>query len=216
MKDEKEVKNRMNRKILVFAVTLLLLPLCTTMFAQASPIKDKNNDKFETFQVFGHGSFSVSLNPNNWQYIPSKEQYNKVIVSWDEVFTGMQIIVAGHIYNWPTDFTYTGRATWIFYDPVFPSPPPVIPFSITDFRIRHSQVDYEYTFLPASGIVGTIRMQAIIAGQGDALSYSISSLSGTGDLQNVQIKATSYTTGLPPHTPTWNLGHTGTVIGWPE
>jgi hypothetical protein len=199
----------MNKKILVFAVLLLVLPLCTTMFAQASPIKDKNNDKFETFQVLGKGSFSASLT-GDWQYIPSLEQCNKVVVSWDEVMTKMLIMVDGNTYLMGTDFTYTGRATIIVYDPVFTSPPPVVALSIHG-RMMHSQVDYEYTFLPASGIVGTLRMQAIIAGQGDVLSYSISSLSGTGDLKNVQIKATSM-----PQTGTYNFAHNGIVIGWPE
>jgi hypothetical protein len=211
----------MNRKMFLapIIVLLLLIAIAPVMATQPKVWDEKNNDKFETFQVLARGSFSASLNPNNWQYIPSLEECNKVIVSWDEVMTAMEIGVDGNTYVMGTDFTYEGRATYIFYDPVFPSPPPVIPFTIAS---RHftSQVDYEYTFLPASGIEGTIRMQAIFK-EGEPSSflggdYSISSLSGTGDLQNVQIKATTNNTGLPPHTPSWNIGHWGIVSGWPE
>jgi hypothetical protein len=207
--------------VVILGLALLMLGALAVpvMASQPKVWTEKNNDKFETFQVFGRGSFSASLDPNNWQYIPSKEQCNKVIVSWDEVFSAMEITVDGNTYVMGTHFTYEGRATYIFYDPVFPSPPPVIPFIIAS---RHftSQVDYEYTFLPASGIEGTIRMQAIFkVGEPSSFlggDYSISSLSGTGDLRNVQIKATSNNRDLPPHTPSWNIGHTGIVIGWPE
>ena len=207
----------MNRKVIIvpLVVLLLLITVAPAMATQPQLWDEKNNAKFETFQVFGRGSFSVSLNPNNWQYIPSKEQCNKVIISWDEVMSAMEIRVDGNTYVLGTDFAYKGRDTMIFYDPVLPPPAPGYPFQVVA-RIEHSQIDYEYTFLPASGIEGTLRMQAIMTGQGDVFSYSINSLSGTGDLQNVQIKAYSYTTGLPPHTPSWNLGHTGIVIGWPE
>jgi hypothetical protein len=202
----------MIRKVILVSlvVLMLLITVAPVMATQPKVWDEKNNPKFETFQVFGHGSFSVSLNPNNWQYIPSKEQCNKVIISWDEVFAAMQIIVDGHPYVMGTDFTYTGHATMIFYDPVLPPPAPGYPFQIVA-RMENSQIDYKYTFLPASGIDGTVRMQAIFK---DGF-YSISSLSGTGDLQNVQIKATSYTAGLPSHTPSWNLGHIGIVSGWP-
>ena len=208
----------MNRKMFLapIIVLLLLLAVAPVMATQPKVWDEMNNDKFETFHALARGSFSASLNPNNWQYIPSLEECNKVIISWDEVMTAMEIGVDGNTYVMGTDFTYKGHAEMVIYDPVFPSPPPVIPFAISDFRIRHSQIDYEYTFLPASGIEGTLRMQAIMAGEGAHLGYSISSLSGTGDLQNVQIKATTNNTGLPPHTPSWNIGHWGLVIGWPE
>jgi hypothetical protein len=171
---EGEVK-KMNRKLILapLIVSLMLLAVAPVMASQPKSWTEKNNDKFETFQVLGRGSFSAALT-GDWEYIPSLEKCNKVVVSWDEVFTAMQIMVDGHTYVMGADFTYKGRDTMIFYDPVFPSPPPVIPFLITG-RMMHSQIDYEYTFNTAS-IKGTLRMQAIIAGQGDVLSYSISSL----------------------------------------
>ena len=214
----------MKRKMILapIIVLLLLLAVAPVMADQPKVWDEKNNDKFETFQVLARGSFLVpSLNPDNWQYIPSLEECNKVIVSWDEVMTIMEITVDGNTYVMGTDFTYKGRFTMIIYDPVFTSPPPVLVFSLVPLaRDMSSQIDYEYTFLPASGIEGTIRMQAIFK-EGETTSslggvYSISSLSGTGDLQNVQIKATTNNTGLPPHTPSWNVGHFGIVSGWPE
>ena len=41
----------MRKKIFAFVVLLLLVPMLTAAFAQASPIKDKPNDKFETFSA---------------------------------------------------------------------------------------------------------------------------------------------------------------------
>jgi hypothetical protein len=73
------------------------------------------------------------------------------------------------------------------------------------------KVDYIYDFSAVpGGIEGTLRMQSEITGDGSPLVFSINSLSGTGDLQNVQIKATSM-----PQSGTYNFAHNGIVIGWP-
>ncbi len=73
----------------------------------------------------------------------------------------------------------------------------------------HMKVDYMYDFSAVpGGIEGTLRMQAILTGDGSPLALSINSLAGTGDLQNVMIKATSHL-GTP-------IVHDGIVSGWQE
>jgi len=201
----------MNRKMLLapFIVILMLLAVAPVMASQPKVWDEKNNDKFETFNVLGRASLSASA-AGDWQYIPSEEKPNKIVVSWDEVMTSHVITIDGvHTYTLGTDFTYEGHQVVTLYDPVI-NPPPVpinVYALIASARMVHMKVDYMYDFSAVpGGIEGTLRMQGILK-EG---VFSISSLSGTGDLQNVQIKATSM-----PQSGTYNFAHNGIVIGWP-
>ena len=203
----------MNRKM-IFAPLIILLMLFAVAPALATQPKVwdlKNNDKFETFTVKIKSSSSASIG-GDWQYIPSQEDPEKIVVSWNEVITLLEITIDGvHVYKIGTDFTYTGRATIVLYDPVInPPTPPVVVYSlIPNARMVHMKIDYTYDFSAVpEGLEGTLRMQAILTGDGSPLALSINSLSGTGDLQNVMIKATSIS-GSP-------IIHTGIVSGWPE
>ena len=203
----------MKRKmILVPMITILLLvSVAPVMATQPKVWDEKNNEKFETFTVLVKSSSSASVG-GDWQYIPSQEDPEKIVVGWNEVITSLEIIIDGvHVYKIGTDFAYTGRATVILYDPVInPPTPPVVVYSlISNARMVHMKVDYMYDFSAVpGGIEGTLRMQAILTGDGSPLALSINSLAGTGDLQNVMIKATSHS-GTP-------IVHDGIVSGWPE
>ena len=195
----------MKGKVVLFSLFALLLLVAAAAPALATQPKtwtEKNNDKFQTFEVSAITNFGA-LFGGDWEYTPSVENPNKLVISWNEVMTAYEIRVDGNTYELGTDFTYAGRFTFTFYDPVITGPH-TIP---TEARAEHLQVDYVYDFSAVpGGIDGTIRMQAIMK-EG---AFSISSLAGTGDLQNVQIKATSIPTPLP------NLVHEGIVSGWPE
>jgi hypothetical protein len=203
----------MNRKMFVIPLIILMLVLTAApvMATQPKVWTEKNNEKFETFTVKVRSSASASVG-GDWQYIPSQEDPEKIVVSWNEVITLCEITIDGvHVYNVGTDFTYAGRATVILYDPVInPPTPPVVVYSlISNARMVHMKVDYMYDFSAVpGGIEGTLRMQAILTGDGSPLALVINSLSGTGDLQNVMIHATSQS-GSP-------IVHTGIVSGWPE
>jgi len=192
----------MNKKVFALVVVLLALSMLTTL-VQAKPYTERNNEKFERFAVSGLPAYE----PWTWdfRYIPSEDNPNVIVASWDEVMTDYVITVGANTYHLDTDFTYTGHAVMTIYDP---DPwPPVIPIPYAWSEKWHLRVDYMYDFSAgSSGIEGTIEMLAIFNEGG----VSINSLRGTGDLKNVQIKATTVT-AVPP-----NIAHEGIVSGWPD
>jgi hypothetical protein len=139
----------------------------------------------------------------------------------------MQLTIGDNTYIMGADFTYVGFLKVTQFDPVFPSTAPHVGnLSPASSRFTIYDIDYTYTFLPASGITGTLSMHARnING-----TTHINSLSGTDDLKNVQIQATTSpgTTTVVPATsspyfstpPYYNvyvtLHHTGWVFSWPE
>jgi len=184
----------------MFVISLMLIP-----FAVAKNWEPKNNDKFQSFAV---SSSLIGFENDVWKFVPSEDASNILFMSADEIMDGYQITIDGtRTYVQDMHFTYSGRYTFTLYDPG----DVVIPIFYTPCRMMSLVVEYSYTFLPASGIQGTINMLAIARGEtvADLTGYGemmITSLKGTGDLQNVNIKATS----------TGGVTHTGTVIGWPD
>ena len=200
----------MNTKITVFTVLLLTLFMSTIMLAQAVPLKEKNNDKFQDFMEAG--SYSIlSYVTGDQTYIPSMEKTDKLILSWNEAMLTYEISIDENTYVMGKDFSYTGYAQEIFWDPVFGGTGGMI--FPSDYRATHLVVDYMYDFSAfQGGIEGTLMMRAVSQGGRGSI---ITSLAGTGDLQNVQIKAYVSNGGfIPPVTITFE--HEGLVQGWPN
>jgi hypothetical protein len=198
----------MNKKVFVIAALLLALPVLTAM-AHATPWTERNNDKFQTYEATGTFSILDFLTAER-QYIPSFDEVNKMIVSWEGPHLTHQIMVGGNTYQLGTDFLYTdGLTIEAIYDPVFSDPAKLMP---DDYRARNIRVYWTYDFSAfPGGIEGTLRMQLVAP---DEKNRFVNSLSGTGDLENVQIKATASTSFTPPTT--LNSLHVGIVSGWPE
>ncbi len=217
----------MKSKFLVLAALLLVLSTATVTFAQAEPLKPKTNEKFQNFAMTGTYDLLYDVFMFDHQYIPSTDNTEKLVMSGEEYFTSMQLTIGDNTYTMGSDFTYKSLLKITYFDPVFPNNAPHIGnLAPASFRASMFIVDYTYPFLPASGITGTLNMHAInINGQ-----THINSLSGTDDLINVQIQATTLpaTTQVIPATsspyfntpPYYNvyvtIHHTGWVTGWPQ
>ena len=196
----------MKKKLLTLAVVLLLLPISTIAFAYAVPLGDKDNEKFQTY--YDEGTYNAATAPVVRTYIPSFEQVNKMVGDLDETFINYKIVVDGKTYLLNKDFAYTGHATQTYFDPVFRTPAQT---SVVSSRASMIMVTYMFDFSAFSGsIEGTLMMHAVFAQGND----KVHSLSGTGDLQNVQITALN----LPPVValPLVTVKHGGMVSGWPD
>ncbi len=197
----------MKRKIFLATTLVLVVAMLLTPFAVAKSWEPKNNEKFESFAVT-----AIGIGPSNVEikYSPSEDAPNLVVETADENMQNYQITIDGSkTYVQDVDFTYSGHQTWMLFSPQMPIAAPIY---LTPVRMMILDVKYSYTFLPASGIEGTIYMHAIAKGETivDLVSPGgmlITSLDGTGDFRNVNIKATSAGGGI---------AHIGTVIGWPE
>ena len=101
---------------------------------------------------------------------------------------------------------------WTFFKPEFNSPLGILYPSGS--RDANHMVDYTYDFSAfANGIEGTLNMRAVFNPSGGIAIYS---LSGTGDLQNVQIKAAQTGTEVSGGGLVLTVHHGGYVFGWPE
>lgn len=185
----------MNKKILVviaiLAVSLMFTPLT---FAESWEYP-KSNEKFESFDTAFWLDLFGLLFSGEWTWMPSIENPNKLIISYEEEMDFHTITIdETQVYYLDEDFTYSGISVMTIYDPN--------PLDIFDSRKMTFRVDYMYDFTNLDGLEGTIQMLAIQTGE----TMHIRSLQGTGDFQNVQIQATLDELG----------SHTGVVIGWPE
>lgn len=195
----------MNKKILVSLVVLLILSISLTPLAFAKTWMEKNNEKFEVFQV----DLATVLEPANTMVVGPEDAPNKIMFSRVEEMTLYEITVGSKTYSLAEGhFQYDGFIVYTVWDPVLPV---AIPWILTPGRQVLFDVKYMYTFLPASGIEGAIEMHAIGSGESLADVFTpgtmiITSQQGTGDLQNVNIKAS----GGAVH------GHEGLVSGWPD
>lgn len=205
----KEVREVKKAVVVILALTLLtILPMVALV--QADALIEKNNDKFETFAVTGKFPFSeIALAEH--QYVPSKENVNLLVITYEETFSSMEIDIGSDTYKMGTDFAYEGQAKYVFHDvtawlvisgllPAYLWP------STGGYRSNMLTVDYKFDFSAfQGGLEGTLNMMAV--------NGHINSLSGTGDLQNVQIKGEILpSTGFPIIT----IHHEGIVSGWPE
>ena len=212
----------MNRKIKASTVLLVILFMSMIMLAQAVPLKDKNNDKFQTYTVVSTFSLLQNIFVNyptdltiraDYNYIPSLDNCQKLTISYDEIFSACSITIDGtHTYVMGQDFTYAGHVIWTFFKPEFNSPLGILYPSGS--RDANHMVDYTYDFSAfANGIEGTLNMRAVFNPSGGIAIYS---LSGTGDLQNVQIKAAQTGTEVSGGGLVLTVHHGGYVFGWPE
>jgi hypothetical protein len=199
----------MNRKVLMSASLLMILPVITTTFAYATPWVEKNNDKFQTFYSAGTFNGFVAFGSADRTYIPSFDKVEKLMLTWSESFTSFEIEVDGKTYTTPTDFDVSGTSEHIYWDPVFR------PGDITKTqppagsRASHTTGEYTFEFKPASGLEGSFSIRTIV----NEGNHRTTSISGTGDFRNVQIQATvSQSQALPFVT----IANNGLVIGWPE
>jgi hypothetical protein len=208
----------MNKKVLGIAVFLLAVAMLATPLVSAKPWEyPKNNAKFEKFAVtfgFNWTGFIMA----EYAATAGLEDAEKVVVTCPETVTLYQITIgddgAGQrVYTLGEDFTYSGQMTFTVFDPVLPyafNPNNILGTLFIGGRMQHFRVDYVYDFSAVpGGLDGTITMIALVTGNGLVLSGDhpmfITSIKGTGDFQNVQIKATA----VPPN-------HMGVVSGWPE
>ncbi len=184
----------------------MILSITLIPFASARPWNEKNNEKFLNFNVVIGFDYTNALEAvANPVYVPSADKQNKVIVSWvEQPTTDYTIIIEGiGTYTCGTDFEYSGVATFTGIGEPYTPGALGLPTGSKQNKFR---VDYMYDFGEddenPDTIDGTLRMLAVTAQDG---VMWITSVGGTGDLQNVQV----FATGLAP-------GHDGIVIGWPD
>ncbi|HIJ08655.1 TPA: hypothetical protein HA274_04865, partial [Candidatus Bathyarchaeota archaeon] len=166
----------MKKTIMIIAVVLLAMAILATPLVSASPIKDRNNDKFQTFAV------SASFNIVSWltaphEFIPSEDNVNKYEMNFDEKFITYDITVGSKTYHLGTDFTYAGHVKYTFYDvTAWEALPPPLMWP-DEYRSVQVRVDYVFDFSAVDGgLDGTIHMLAIMNNAGKI----INSLDGTG------------------------------------
>jgi hypothetical protein len=194
-----------NRKLLGVFAALMVAGLLATPVVSAKPWEEKNNEKFQSFLatfVFDE-TFAQNLELN---YKPSEDEPNIIVATWEENYLDYSISIDGLTYQLGADFERTGYvkrtaigAPFIYY-----------PFDVTGAPfgsiITHSRVEFTFDFSAVpGGIDGTLEMLSLWNVHGETVEISIRSLRGTGDLQNVQILATSGPMTIE-----------GIVIGWPD
>ncbi len=200
------------KKTAFIALTVtLLMALSMVTMAQAAPLKEKNNDKFQSFSVTGQFSFLKFLTGEH-TYIPSEDKVNKLIIQFDESMLKYDITIGDRTYNLNKDFKYTGHAIFWYDDPVFGNLLGTL--YPTGYRgDYHGIVEYTFDFSAVpGGIDGTLNMRAMHNAGGNP----INSLTGTGDLQNVQIKAEITGNVFDSVTFKLTINHDGYVSGWPD
>jgi len=172
------------------------------MFVQLALAKPwenpKDNEKFQSFHVTLIGSLEPILNAQT-DYKPTEENPNVIVQTWGNNLVYNEIVIGDKHYFMGVDFEYEqecvhtaiGAPFAYMYGLYFGS------------KSNHMIIEYKYDFSAVpEGIDGTLEMLMVDSNG----IISIRSLRGTGDLQNVQIMATTPTLG----------SHDGIVIGWPE
>jgi hypothetical protein len=197
---------------LILAVSVILTPL-----AFAKPWDyPKNNTAFEEYGVIYDLNWGAFIG-DEYAATAGLEDPNKLVITHDEIMVVHEIRIGEdgpgqRVYYLGEDFTYTGKITFTIFDPILPyafDPSDIYGTLFVAGRMHHFRVDYMYDFGDGDGgLDGTLTMLALITGNDLMLGERpmwITSLQGTGDFQNVKIKAT-----------TGGIGHTGIVKGWPE
>jgi hypothetical protein len=201
----------MTKRLLGFLLSAFLSAILLSIpLVAAAQTETKNNDKFQTFQVTATEAFSQTMLTEH-EYIPSIDNINRLVITIpDEKLLTCTITIDGHTYRLGTDFAYTGMLVYSFNQPVFNNPKVGLLYP-SNSNANTTKVEYTYDF---SAYPGGIEGKLNMLGEFTAGGRHINSLSGTGDLQNVQIKAIA----IPPTVVNGivNINHEGTVIGWPE
>jgi hypothetical protein len=208
------------KKIAVVFTILMVFAMLIIPMASATPLEEKNNDKFQTYTVVSTFNLLQNLfaDPNTlraeYNYIPSLDNCQKLTISYDEIFSACSITIDGaHTYVMGKDFKYTGRVTWTFFKPEFNSVALGV-YWPSSYHSGDHMVDYTYDFSAfPDDIEGILNMHAVFNPSGGIAIYS---LSGTGDLQNVQIKAAQTGTDISGGGLVLTVHHGGYVFGWPD
>ena len=164
----------MNRAVLVIAVALLGAAILATPLVSAVPLKEKSNDKFESFHVDFLVNIVTFLQGEH-NFIPSMDNVNILTIDGPEAFISYNITVGSKTYHMGEDFIYMGHFEYTFYDvTAWLTIPNVLPPYVwpSQYRARHFMVDYMYEFLPASGI------ESAPAGAGQPAPYQTLPASG--------------------------------------
>ena len=200
------------RKVLGFAVVLLAVAMLATPMVQAVPGAPKNNAKFQTWHYEKTNNFVLGfIVLGDHQYIPSFEKVNRLIISSPFGFLTYEITVGSTTYYQGVDFDCVDTFTVAsFNKPVFDQPEKLYP-SESQTSLLKVYTTFDFSAYPG-GIEGTLQMQEI----GNAGVTKTSSLEGTGDLQNVQVKAVYAVAGFDDVTGVLTVVDDGTVIGWPN
>lgn len=200
----------MKTKISLVLVLALMILLPTVAIAQAIPLQETNNEKFQPYSDGGTYNLVVYRDSAVRTYVPSFDEVNKLVVDVDELFTSYTITVGDNTYKLGKDFAYMGHVTQTYFDPVFSNP--ITKIGVSSYRATILMVDYTFDFSAFSGsIEGTLNMHAVFA-EGNSKLHS---LSGTGDLQNVKITGVNLPADLT-NLPFVSISHSGTVMGWPD
>ena len=200
----------MKKKMCLILSLALLMAMPTFAFAQAIPIQETINDKFQPYEDTGTYNLVVYRDSAVRTYVPSFDKVNKLVVDVDELFTDYAITIGDNTYVLGKDFAYTGHVTQTYFDPVFSNPTTKI--GVASYRASILMVDYTFDFSAYAGsIEGTLNMHAVFAEGNDKFH----SLSGTIDLQNVQITGVNLDPDLG-NLPFITINHAGTVMGWPD
>lgn len=203
---------RLKRKCLALFVAILLFSMLTTQLAMASSYEEKNNPKFKTFEVNQRQSlipyFAALSNPT---YIQSEDKPLRLIIGpYEDQIIECSIKVDGIEYIEGVDFDYFGSSTYEVWRPTGESFMGIYPLG----DLMLFKVEYTYDFgEDGQGIDGKINMLATWLSDDffsfiSPGSFKITSIDGTGDLQNVNIKATNGLAAV-------GSAHVGTLIGWP-
>jgi len=193
------------KKILGLVLAVLFLTMLAAPFALAkSTDYPKNNEKFQSFSVTLGAVPVNSVADYEIRYIPNEESTNVVVQTWGNNIVYNEIVIGDapndRHYFMGVDFEYSQDCKYIAIGGPFITVPGY--GLVMGTKSHLFVINYVYDFTAGSSTIdGTLEMR-FVSSMG---TTSITSLRGTGDLQNVQIKATAGGTG-----------HTGVVIGWPE
>ena len=189
----------MNKKSLLVIAALLVVSLSLTPFALAEPWETKSNDKFQTFMVEHEINPMSIIMTAEFDCQPSQEDPNIIVMTWVDSQSKYDITVGEQTYSLGIDFNYEGYSKWTAIGSPFTYKMGIFPDG-SKSNIWMVEYKYDFSAVPG-GIEGTLDLLMLDVND----KVSIRSLSGTGDLQNVQIMATAV------------LGtHEGIVIGWPD
>jgi hypothetical protein len=195
----------MNKEVLVMAVALMAVAMLATPLVSAVPGAPKSNEKFQTWHY--EKTMNILLLGASFQYIPSFDVVNRLVISWTAGFLTYEITVGGKTYKQGVDFECVDVFTENYYiKPVFLDPGKHMVAEAQTGGLR-ADTTFDFSVYPG-GIEGTLHILEI----GNEGGHYTNSLEGTGDLRNVQVKGV-WTNSLA--FPILTVYDDGTVIGWP-
>ncbi|HII85118.1 TPA: hypothetical protein HA273_00710 [Candidatus Bathyarchaeota archaeon] len=195
----------MKRKFLLMVLALAVAMLATPLVS-AVPLGEGKNDKFQAWHDVGTYSRAGGNMPVV-TFVPSPDKINKMVIDLDETMLTYEITVGSNTYYMGTDFAYEGHVKYKIFEPVWTGPT-TLP---SESRATIIQVTYMFDFSAyPGGIEGVLNMRAVFTEGSDR----IRSLSGTGDLRNVEVQLLNIPT--VPTPPIITVEHGGMVSGWPN